>query len=65
MADMLEAVRVAFLLRNSQVEQWRLPADGTVRQFTYAGGDGQLLDFEQNRALLHDFMFPESFMVVE
>ncbi|HOQ63916.1 MAG TPA: hypothetical protein PKZ39_08110, partial [Clostridia bacterium] len=65
MMDLMEAVRVAFLLRHSEIEQWRLPVDGTVEPFTYAGGAGQLMDFEKNRQLLHDFMFPESFLVVE
>lgn len=65
MMDLVEAMRVAFLLRHSEVEQFRLPADGTVRHYMYAGGAGELADFATNRDLFHAFMFPESFLVLE
>jgi len=63
MADVLDALSVAFALRNSQVEQCRLPFDGTYGPYEYANSAGQLMDFEANRALLKDFMFPETFLV--
>lgn len=65
MLDLADALRAAFLLRDAEIEQCRLPYDGTVRPYTYAGGAGQLVEFERNRELLHDFMFPESFIVVD
>ena len=65
MMDLVELMQVAFLLRNSEIEQCRLPFDGTVHPYTYAGGAGQLADFEKNRQQLHSFMFPESFVVVD
>ncbi len=65
MSDVLDALKVAFSLRGSQVEQCRLPFDGTYQPFEYAKSAGQLMDFEANRAKLHDFMFPESFIVTE
>ena len=65
MLDLMEALRIAFLLRNAEVEQYRLPADGTVRPYLYAGGAAQLADIKKNRELLHEFMFTESFLVVE
>ena len=64
-AEALDAMGVAFALRGSQVEQCRLPFDGTFHYYEYAKSDCQLMDFEANRALLHDFMFPESFIVSE
>ena len=65
MLDLLDSMRVAFLLRNAEIEQCLLPYNGTVKPYTYAGGAGQLVEFQRNRELLHTFMFPESFMVVE
>lgn len=65
MVEMLEAMRVAFLLRNSEIEQFRLPADGTVRPYELYGGASQLVDFEKNRELLHEFMFQKNFVVQE
>lgn len=65
MLDMLEAARIAFALRSYDVEQWRLPADGTVEPYTYASGAGQLVDFAKNRELFHAFLFPDNFIVAE
>lgn len=65
MLDLMEAMRVAFLLRSSEVEQLRLPFDGMVRHYVYAGGDCQLGDFMQTREKLHDIMFPETFLVAD
>ncbi|MDD3110423.1 MAG: LCP family protein [Eubacteriales bacterium] len=65
MADILDALGLAFSLRGSRVEQCRLPFDNTYRPYEYAKSAGQLMDFEINRALLKDFMFPETFIVSE
>ncbi|HSK68608.1 MAG TPA: LCP family protein [Candidatus Limnocylindria bacterium] len=65
MADFLDAARVVYALRGTHVEECRLPFDGTVKPFTYANGAAQLCDFEANRRLLHEFMFPESFIVTD
>ena len=65
MSDVLDALRVAYALRHSEVEQCRLPFDGTYGPFEYAKSAGQLMDFEANRAQLHNFMFPETFLVTE
>lgn len=62
--DLLDITRIAFALRHSEVEQFRL-VDGSVRGFTYANSAGQLVDFVQNRQALHDLLFPESFMVID
>jgi len=65
MSEFIDALRIAFALRYSKVEQCRLPFDGTVKPFTFASSAGQLLDFEENRDLLHKFMFRDSFVVAE
>lgn len=62
-ADVLEAFNIAFNLRGTKVEQCRLPFDGTVRPYEYFGGAGQLLDFETNRQMFHDFLFNQSYVV--
>jgi LCP family protein required for cell wall assembly len=65
MLDLLEVTRIAFTLKSYDVEQWRLPADGTVKPYTYGSSAGQLVDFKKNRELLHTFMFPDNFIVAE
>ncbi len=62
-SDILEAFNVAFSLRGTKIEQCRLPFDDTVRPFEYANGAAQLMDFEKNRALFHDFLFRQSYVV--
>ena len=65
MSDVIDALGLAFSLRTSTVEQCRLPFDGTYQPYEYANSAGQLMDFEANRVMLHDFMFPDSFIVSE
>lgn len=65
LADLFDALRIAFSMRGTKVEQCVLPFKGTVHPFTYANGAGQLTDFELNRKLFHEFMFPDTFMVTE
>lgn len=62
-SDILEAFNTAFSLRGTRLEQCRLPFDNTVRPFEYANGAAQLMDFEKNRALFHDFLFEQSYVV--
>lgn len=62
-SDVLEAFNIAFNLRGTKVEQCRLPFDDTVRPYEYFGGAGQLLDFETNRDLFHEFLFNQSYVV--
>lgn len=64
-SDALNALSVAFALRGNQVEQCRLPFDGTFQAYEYAKSACQLMDFEANRAKLKDFMFPDSFIVAD
>lgn len=64
-SDALDALSIAYALRTSPVEQCRLPFDGTYRPYEYAKSAGQLMDFEANRQMLKDFMFPDSFIVAE
>ena len=64
-ADMLEAFNIAFSMRGIKLEQFRLPIDDTFNLFVYYGGDSQLMDFEQNRMALKDFMFKKVYIVSE
>lgn len=63
--EALEAFNTAYSLKQSGVEACRLPFDDTVRPFDYYGGAAQLIDFEKNRALFHDFLYSNSFVVAE
>ena len=65
MADLIDAMAIAFSLRHSKIEQCRIPFDGTSHPYEYAKSAGQLLDFEENRKLLNEFMFSRDFIVTE
>ena len=65
MADLMDAFQMVFSLKGTPVEQFRLPIDGTFHTYIYAGGQSQLMDFEANRAALHDFLFDKSYVVIE
>jgi len=65
MSDLMNAFQVVFSLKGTPVEQFRLPIDGTFHTYIYAGGQSQLMDFEANRAALHDFLFDKSYVVIE
>ena len=65
MADLIDAMAIAFSLRHSNIEQCRIPFDGTSQPYEYAKSAGQLLDFEENRKLLNEFMFSRDFIVTE
>lgn len=62
-ADMLEALNMAFALKSSKIEPFRLPVDKSYRLFIYAGGDAQLMDFEKNRVALSAFLYNTGFVV--
>lgn len=64
-ADILEALSVAYGLKDSRVESLRLPFDGTVSAYEYSGNAGQYVDFEKNRRRLREFMFENSYVVFE
>ena len=64
-AEVLTAFNIAFGLRGTKVEQCRLPFDDTSRPYEYAGGAAQLIDFQKNRELLHEFMFNQSYVVLD
>lgn len=64
-AEMLDAFNTAYSLRESPVEQCRLPFDDTVRPFEYSRSAAQLLDFEKNRELFHEFLYRNSFVVMD
>lgn len=62
MAEMVEAVGCAYELRDAQIEQLRLPIDGTTEELIYSGMATQQIDYEANREALRQFMF-ENFVV--
>ncbi|NLB39195.1 MAG: LCP family protein [Clostridiales bacterium] len=65
MADLMQAFQMVFALKGTQVEEFRLPIDGTFNTYIYAGGQAQLMDFEANRLALRDFLFDKSFVVID
>ena len=62
--DLLDALDLAMQMRGIPVEHIRMPVEGTYEEFPYAGMATKQIDFEANRAALHDFLF-ENFIVVE
>ena len=63
LADFYTAAKCAYDLRNAeQIEQMRIPIDGTGAEFYYAEMATQQIDVDANRQALHDFLF-ESFTV--
>ena len=64
LADFVEAAGYAFELRDAEIEQMRIPIDGTGEEFYYAGMATQQIDVPANRAALQEFLY-ESFVVRE
>jgi len=62
LADFIQAAGYAFELRDAEIEQLRIPIDGTYEELTYAGMATQQIDVPANREALQDFLF-ESFTV--
>lgn len=57
LADMLEAASYAFSLRNAEIEQLRIPINGTGREFIYMEMATQQIDVPANREALQQFLF--------
>ena len=64
-ADCVEAVSIAMTLRGVPVEGIRMPIDGTYELLPVAGMATQQIDFEANREALSDFLYGNSFAVIE
>ena len=64
-AECYEAVNIAMDLRGVPVEGIRMPVDGTYQLMPVAGMATQQIDFEKNRQALNDFLYGNSFAVVE
>lgn len=64
LADFIEAAGYAFELRDAEIEQMRIPIDGTGEEFYYSGMATQQIDIPANREALLEFLY-ESFVVRE
>lgn len=64
LADFIEAAGYAFELRDADIEQMRIPIDGTGEEFYYLEMATQQIDVPVNREALHEFLY-ESFTVRE
>lgn len=64
LADFIEAAGYAFELRDAEIEQFRIPIDGTGKEFYYMEMATQQIDVPVNREALHEFLY-ESFTVRE
>lgn len=64
LADFVEAAGYAFELRDAEIEQMRIPIDGTGEEFYYLGMATQQIDVPANREALLKFLY-ESFTVRE
>lgn len=62
-AELLEAFNIAFDLRGTQVEPFRLPIDGSFRPLDYYGNATQEVDFAVNRVAFHEFLYKQSYVV--
>ena len=62
--DVLDALDLAMELKGSEIEQIRMPIDGSFESMPVAGMATQQIDWEVNREALHTF-FLDSFIVVE
>jgi len=62
LADFVEAAGYAFELRDAEIEQMRIPIDGTGEEFYHAGMATQQIDVVANREALQEFLY-ESFTV--
>ena len=62
--DFIDAAGYAFELRDADIEQFRIPIDGTGREFYYMEMATQQIDVPANREALLEFLY-ESFVVRE
>lgn len=64
--DMFSALDLAMDLKGTPIEHIRMPADGThYEEFPYAGMATKQIDFLENRDMLQDFLFNQTFVVVD
>ncbi len=61
--DLLEAADLAFSLKNSDIDQFRVPVDGTHKTISYSSGSCEEIDFPANRDALWDYLGYNSFVV--
>ena len=64
-AECVEAVGIAMELRGVPVEGIRMPIDGTYELMPVSGMATQQIDFDLNRQALKDFLYGNSFAVIE
>lgn len=65
-SDLAQAFEMALKLKSVPVEHIRMPADGTkYEEIPHAGMATEQIDYEENRAVLHDFLFNQSYVVVD
>lgn len=62
--ELVQAAERAYSLRACDIEQFRIPMNGTYEEVEYAGMQVQQVDFVTNRNALHEFLF-NSFYVVD
>ena len=63
--DLLDAADLAFSMKNCDIDQFRVPVDGTHRTISYSSGSCEEIDFLANRDALWDFLGYNSFVVRE
>ena len=63
--DLLEAADIAFSLKDSEIDQFRIPVDGTHKTITYSRGSCEEIDFPANREALWETLGYNSFVVRE
>ena len=63
--DLYEAAEIAFSLKQADIDQFRIPIDGTHRTITYSSGSCEEVDFPANREALWEYLGYNSFVVRE
>ena len=63
--DLLEAADIAFDLKTSDIDQFRVPIDGTHKTISYSSGSCEEIDFLANREALWEYLGYNSFVVRE
>ena len=60
MMDMVQAVTLAYNLRTVDIEQLRIPIDGTYENYNLAGGSAVQIEYPVNREAIWDFIYDDS-----
>ena len=63
--DLVEAANIAFELKTSDIDQFRVPIDGTHKTISYSSGSCEEIDFIANRDALWEYLGYNSFVVRE